>query len=163
MKAIIKTRKHIVQTSLTTIEEQSILNVKLVEAQEILPINPDDVVVGAVIKAVYLEYWFLGESAQPCTITWCLEKLPNNGTAMTHGFSQVLDTYPNKHNILKMGQGIVGDSNSNPIPVVREWCKIPKGKQRFALGDELLFNISVVGEASNGGEVCGFALYKEQT
>ena len=163
MKAIINSRKHIVQTSLTTVQEQSILNIKIAEAQDIHPVNPDDVNVGAAIKAVYLEYWILGESAQPCTVTWSFEKLPNDGTAMTHGFSQSMDIYPNKRNVLKMGQGVIGDSNSNPIPVIREWCKIPKGKQRMALGDELLFNVSCVGQADNGSQVCGVAIYKEQT
>ncbi len=161
MKAIINSKKHIVQRTLNVVGEQTIHNVKIAEAQAIEPVAPDDVVVGAVIKAVFCEYWLHGESAQPCTANWSLEKLPNNGTAMTYGFSQTLDTYPNKHNILKMGQGVIGDSNSNPIPVIREWIKIPKGKQRFALGDELLFNVSCTGEADNGLEVCGFSLYKE--
>jgi len=161
LKAIINSVKHVVQTALTTIQEQTVLNIKLVEVNAAEPVNPDDVVVGAVIKAVFLEYWLLGESAQPCTCTWTVEKLPNNGTPITHGFSQTIDIYPNKRNLLKVGQGVIGDSNSNPVPIIREWLKIPKGKQRFALGDELLFNISCVGQADNGAQVCGLAVYKE--
>ncbi len=161
MKAIINSVKHIVQQSLTVVQEQSILGISLAESQAIEPVNPDDVVVGAVIKAVFCEYWLVGEAAQVATATWALEKVSNDAAPMTHGFSQSMDIYPNKRNILKMGQGVIGDNNSNPIPIIREWVKIPKGKQRFAQGDTLFFDISCVGEADNGIEVCGFSLYKE--
>ncbi len=161
MKAIISSRKHIVQTSLTVIEEQTRTSILLVNAIEAQASIPNEVVVGAVVKAVYIELWLLGESSQPCTATWMLEKVQNSAGSASQAEMQALDTYTNKRNILKMGQGIIGDSNSNPIPVIREWIKIPKGKQRFALADQLRFNVSCIGEASNGLEICGFALYKE--
>ncbi len=160
MKAVINSVKHIVQKSLQLIQEQTIANVAIVRVLDTIS-NPPDVVVGSVIKAVYLEYWLLGESAQPCTCTWSLEKLPNDGTAMSQTQGQNLHDYPNKKNILHIGQGIIGDSNSNPIPVMRGWYKIPKGKQRFGQGDELLVNFSVIGETDNGMELCGVAIYKE--
>jgi len=162
VRPIIQTKKHIVQRPLILIPEQTINQTILARVVEDLPNQPFEVAVGAVVKAVWLEYWLLGESAQPCTSTWTVEKLPNDGTAMTQAQSQDLDGYPNKKNILKMGQGIVGDSNSNPIPILREWIKIPKGKQRMGQGDELVLNISCVGEADNGLELCGFAIFKEQ-
>ncbi len=161
MKAIINSVKHIVQTTLTTVQEQTMLNTPLVRVVTVEPTTSVQVVVGAVIKAIYLEYWLLGESAQPCTATWTVEKLPNDGTAMTQTQGQSLHTYPNKKNILKTGQGVIGDSNSNPIPILSEWIKIPKGKQRFGQGDELLLNVSCIGEADNGLEICGVAIYKE--
>jgi len=161
MKAIVNSVKHIAQGSLTTIDSGNILNVTIAKTVNAEPINPTDVVVGSVIKAVFIEYWLLGSSAQPVVTTWTLEKVPNDGTPMTFLQNQELDKYSNKRNILKLGQGIVGDSNSNPIPVVREWVKIPKGKQRFAQGDALYFNVSSLGEAQNDLEICGVSVYKE--
>lgn len=161
MKAVVNSVKHIVQLSLTTIQEQTMQNVVILRVVDSQPTAQSHVVVGSVVKAVYLEYWLLGESAQPCTATWSFEKLPNDGTAMTQTQGQALNTYPNKRNVFNVGQGVVGDSNTNPIPIYRGWFKIPKGKQRMALGDELLINISCVGEADNGVEVCGLAVFKE--
>ncbi len=161
MKAIINSVKHIVQTSLTTIQEQTALTTGIVNVVDAQPTTSVEIVVGAVVKAVYLEYWLLGESAQPCTATWIVEKVQNNAGAATQTEMQALHDYKNKRNILKSGQGVIGDSNSNPIPVIREWIKIPKGKQRFALGDSLKFMVSITGQADNGGQICGFSIYKE--
>ncbi len=163
MKAIISSRKHIVQRSLTVVQEQTVQTSNLADATEASPTAPQHVAVGAVIKAIFLEYWYLGEGAQPCTVTWILEKIPAAAGSAVQAEMQDLDTYTNKKNIFKMGQGIIGDSNSNPIPIIREWVKIPKGKQRFGLGDSLKFTVSCIGETDNGLEVCGFALYKEYT
>ncbi len=161
MKAIVNSRKHIVQTSLATIQEQTILTTTIALVVDAQPTTSIHVVAGAVIKAVWLEYWLLGEASQECTATWTVEKLPNLNDTMTQAEGQDLDNYINKKNILKMGQGIIGEANSNPIPVIREWVKIPKGKQRFGLGDALVINISCIGSVDNGLQICGFALYKE--
>lgn len=161
MKAIITSRKHIVQRSLDLVQEQSRNNFTVVQVVEDQPNAPGEVVVGAVVKAVFLELWLLGESSQPCTATWIIEKVQNSVVSATQTQMQALDTYPNKRNIFKMGQGIIGDSNANPIPVIREWIKIPKGKQRMAVGDALKFSVSCIGETDNGLEYCGFALFKE--
>ncbi len=161
MKPVINSVKHIVQESLQTIEEQTMHYFTVATVIDAAATAPKHVVVGAVIKAVYLEAWLIGESAQPCTATWAFEKLISGGTAMTQAQGQLLDDYPNKNNILKLGQGVVGDSNSNPIPIIREWIKIPKGKQRMSLGDTFVLNVSCIGEADNGLELCGVAIFKE--
>ncbi len=160
MKAIINSEKHIVQQSLTVVQEQTKSQVVLVSAVA-APSGPTEVTVGSVVKAIWCEYWLMGESTQPCTATWIIEKVQNSDAAATQAQMQALHSYTNKRNIFKMGQGLIGDSNTNPIPVIREWVKIPKGKQRMALGDILSFNVSAIGEADNGLEICGFALYKE--
>ncbi len=161
MKPIINSVKHIVQRSLETVQEQTRTNILIAVALDAQATAPTHVAVGAVVKAVWFELWFMGESAQPCTATWIIEKVPNADPVATQTELQNLHDYTNKRNILKMGQGLIGDSNTNPIPIIREWVKIPRGKQRFALGDSLQFTISAVGEADNGLELCGFALYKE--
>lgn len=161
MKAVINSVKHIVQRSLQLVEEQTMASHLIANTVTAEPTNPANVVVGSIIKAIFMEYWVLGESSQPCTTTWSVEKLVNSATPMTQAQGQALMDYDNKKNIFKIGQGVVGDSNSNPIPVIREWIKIPKGKQRFGQGDSLRFNISCIGEADNGLEFCGVSIYKE--
>ncbi len=161
MKAPINSIKHIVQTTLTLIQEQTIRTDNVIKVVDAQPTTSIEVVVGAVIKAVYFEMWLIGESAQPCTATWTIEKRTGNSPFMTQAQGQDLDNFPNKKNILRSGQGVIGDSNSNPIPIIREWIKIPKGKQRFGQGDFLTFNISCIGETDNGLEICGLTIFKE--
>lgn len=161
MKPTINSRKHIVQASLTTVQELARGNELIINAVADQPDAPAEVVVGATVKAVYLEFWLLGESGEPCTATWIVEKVQNNQASATYAQMQALDTYENKRNIFQMGQGVIGDSGSNPVPVVRGWVKIPKGKQRFALGDSIKISFACVGVADNGLEYCGTAIFKE--
>ncbi len=163
MRPIISSQKHIVQTSLSLIQEQTVLNTVVAVSVANEPATSNQVVVGSVVKAIWFEYWLLGESAQPCTATWTIEKVAKSDDPMTQSEGQDLMDYGNKSKIVKMGQGVIGDSNSNPIPVIREWVKVPKGMQRMALGDRWFINVSCIGEADNGLELCGFALYKEYT
>ncbi len=161
MKAIINSVKHIVQTTLTTLEEQTATGITIANAVTTEPTTPTHVVVGSVIKAVFCELWLVGESAQVCTATWNFEKLEGGASNITQAQMQDLHDYPNKRNLLKIGQGVIGDNNSNPIPILREWIKIPKGKQRMAQSDILKINLSCVGEVDNGLEFCGTFVYKE--
>ncbi len=151
------------QRSLQLIQEQTATPNAIIRAVDAQPTTPIEVAVGAIVKAVFVELWILGEGAQPCTCTWIIEKTTNDVSPATQTQMQNLHDYPNKKNIFKTGQGVIGDSNSNPIPVIREWIKIPKGKQRFGLGDELGIVVSCIGEADNGLEICGLAIYKEYT
>jgi len=80
---------------------------------------------------------------------------------MTHAQSQILHDYPNKKNLFKTSQGLLGDANSNAVPIFREWIAIPKGKQRIGLGDTLVFNLAALGEMDQDVEVCGLVIYKE--
>ncbi len=163
MKPIITSVKHIVQQSLLGIGEQTRSTLGLALVVDAQPTAPNQIVVGANVKAIYLEYWLMGESSQPCTATWIVEKTTDGQAGPTQAEMQLLHDYTNKKNVFKMGQGLIGDSNTNPIPVIREWIKIPKGKQRMALGDGLRLTVSCIGETDNGLELCGFALFKEYT
>ena len=119
--------------------------------------NPAAVVPGTVVKAVYVEMWLLGDGAQVSTTTAMVVKQPGgvddpNSTDFTN-----LNTWSNKNNILEMHQGLLGDNNSNPIPVFRDWIKIPKGKQRMALGDTIKFHCKAI---TDGVEFCGVLIFK---
>ena len=83
------------------------------------------------------------------------------GTAPNATLSDItsMNSYANKKNILYTTQGVLGDTNSNPIPAMRGWFKIPKGKQRFGLGDKL--NLNITSLTADGMENCGIFIYKE--
>ncbi len=160
VRPTINSVKHIVQRSLFTIDAQTIANVAIVSAVE-SPATSNQVRIGAEVKAVWVELWYIGSSSQPVIQNSSFEKLESGKTSMLFTESQTLHDYPNKKNLFKTTQGIVGDANTNPTPVFREWIAIPKGKQRMGLGDTINLNISALGEASNDLEVCGEFVYKE--
>ncbi len=149
-----------VPQSLTTVEENSVVSTIIVTAVA----NPTDnnhVRVGAIVKAVHVELWYLSSAAQPTFQVSTVEKLVGGSGSATSGQMSDLNTYPNKKNIFETSQGLVGDSNSNPMPVFKHWIKIPKGKQRMGLGDAIVINVAARGEANNDVEICGMYIYKE--
>ncbi len=160
VKPMIHSEKHMVARSLLTIQEQTLTRLSIAQAVAV-PTNQTHVREGATVKAVWVEIWHLGESSQPCVQISTFEKTTGESPQMTFTQSQALNDYANKKNILKMSQGQVGDSNTNPVPVFREWIPIPKGKQRMGLGDRIDLNVSCVGVADNGLQVCGMFIYKE--
>jgi len=79
---------------------------------------------------------------------------------MTFGESTALGLYSNKRNCLAIQMGLTSPSDGTPIPLMRGWFKIPKGKQRMALADKLFLNIS---SPITGGSICGVVVYKIYT
>jgi len=160
VRPTINSEKHIVQQTLTTVDAGTIFVTNIVAADE-NPQFPHQVRIGAIVKAVYVELWYVGSSSQPVIQTSTLEKVVGDGTFMTQPEAQLLDEYRNKKNILYSTQGIVGDANTNPTPLMRGWFKIPKGKQRIGQGDRIVINVAALGEASNDLEICGLFIFKE--
>ncbi len=112
--------------------------------------------VGAKVKAVYVELIIDGVTASKTFI--CLfVKLPNAVGGPTFTETQNLSTWDNKSNILEMHQGL-GPTGGNVMPVFRHWIKIPKGKQRMALGDQIKMYIAGVGTTIN---FCAVSIFKE--
>ena len=122
------------------------------------PSANNEVRVGATVKAVYVELWFQGEGMGTGTSIAVIEKLPIGDNGPTTTDLITLNAYNNKKNVFWTQQGLSGDQNTNPVPVLRGWMKIPKGKQRFGLGDS--FTLSMVGQV-DGFNYCGVAIYKE--
>ncbi len=157
MRAPIHAVKHYVQKSLTTVAAGVINITSLADAVNSPSANlANEVVEGAVIKAVYVEMWARG-SAGEGAILLSLVKVPD-GQGMSFGDQTALFSYTNKKNVLYHTQGLSNDNDADAIPFLRQWFKIPKGKQRFGLGDELILGISAQALAQ---DVCGFAVYKE--
>ncbi len=162
MKPIIHSQKHYVQQSRSSQATVSIGIIDIIDSVQSTVANQvDEVVEGANIKAVFVEMWIL-DSSNDGSFILSLEKRPSGGNAMTFTQSNALGTYANKKNILYTTQGLSPNNGvGNPIPIIRQWFKIPKGKQRFGLGDRLVLNITNNG--LNNLEFCGFFTYKELT
>ncbi len=160
MRPVIITEKHILQRSLFTIAGGAITNVNIATAvADPAAASVTDVREGSKISAVYVEFWVQTDDAALGASVVTLEKLPSATPAMIAADSAALNSYPNKKNILYTQQGLSPNNVTYPMVVIKGWFKIPKGKQRFGLGDRLFLNILA---QANGLNVCGVAVYKEQ-
>ncbi len=118
--------------------------------------NAFDVEEGAIVKAIFVEFWLSGVTADK-TGTWALMKRPGNALNPTFTNMNNLGSYANKKNILLSGQGLM-PTGGNIVPVIRQWVLIPKGKQRFGLGDHLTIVFAATGTNVN---ICGMVTFKE--
>ncbi len=165
MVAPINSIKHYVGLPLATITAGNVQNNELVDAQ-VAPASAaaEDVHEGSLVKAVFIEMWIVndGASGLETQFTVALEKKPSDGPDMTFTNSQNLGAYPNKKNILYVTQGVLAPflNGQSSVPIIRNWVLIPKGKQRFGLGDQLVLNMSAVGQDIRR---CGISTYKEYT
>ncbi len=162
MKPVIHSQKHYVQQSRSTVATVSVVNLDIILAVEGTVANAvDEVIEGAVVKAVFVEMWFLDTSNDGSFVV-TLEKLPSGLGNIGFAGMNALGTNTNKKNILYTTQGLSpNDAIGNPVPLIRQWFKIPKGKQRFGLGDKLVLNVANNG--ANNLAICGFFTYKELT
>ncbi len=155
MKATINSEKHYVHTPVTAVASGVRSNVTLVDVDNQLS-DANDVRVGAIVKAVYVEMWADSATASK-TVNACITKIVSNGATPSFAEMANMGSYGNKKNVLEFHQGLA-PSNGNIIPLFRQWVMIPKGKQRFGLGDALTFSISATGASMN---FCGFTTFKE--
>ncbi len=162
MKAPIHSVKHYRQMSRSTINtvtkntESLIIGVK---RQDVT--TEEEVTEGAIVKAIFIELWVL-DSANDGSNVVVLGKNAQNEDGLTFAQCNSIFTYDNKKNILFVSQGLTPNNGvGNPIPIMRDWYKIPKSKQRFGLGDRL--NLTIAQNGPNTLEYCGFATYKEYT
>ncbi len=163
MRAPIHSIKHYVQQTNTAIASGAGTSVIIVAAvaNTALPVNTKDVIEGAIVKAVYLEFWLKGTGAADADtqFNFVIFKNPGGTNDMSVADSTNLMAYDNKKNIFFASQGVIGGvGGGQSVPVIRQWIKIPKGKQRFGLKDELTVFIGTTGEAM---QACGLVVYKE--
>ncbi len=161
MRPRVTTRKHFVQKTLTTVATVSTDVTTFLQA-----VNPTlanlniEVKEGAVVSAFYVEMWVIG-SVTNQFFTAVIAKLPGGVGNILQADLVDLNAYDNKKNILYTTQGLASnDGIAGPIPILRQWFKVPKTKQRFGLGDRLQFALSSRG--SDDIIMCGFFMYKEQ-
>ncbi len=157
MRAPVVSRKHYVQTSLTTVAAGTASAINLLVAVQPNVVNlTTEVAEGAVVKAVYLEYWVLGTAESVGNVLVTFIKVPDGQTPTFSDMVGLYD-YNNKKNVFYHTQGLTNFSSADAIPLIRQWFKIPKGKQRMGAGDQLYVVVSAQAGSTN---VCGFATYK---
>lgn len=161
VKPIINSEKHIVQHTLASASIGTSVTTNIAQATP-NPVSASaiTVAVGTEIKAVFVELWLQASAQQPGTAVLIIEKLPGSAQNIDAGQMADLHSYDNKKNIFYTSMGLIGDANTNPVPFVRQWIKIPKGKQRFGLNDRFQFTILAQVDTI---EWCGLSIFKAYT
>ncbi len=161
MVAPINSIKHYVNVENTSVTAGTARPMKVVNAvaqQSVSATN--DVVEGSIVKAIFLELWLRSQatSGNDTKFQFVFEKVPAGASPITFTQMNNLMAYPNKKNVFFVSQGVLGDLTTQSIPVVRNWFKIPKGKQRMGIADELVMSVSATTFAV---DTCGVSTYKE--
>ncbi len=161
MRPPINSVKHYIQHTVTQVTTATVTTLRDVHAVPIQSVDtPSEVAEGSVVKAVYIELWLAG-TFNIGSFVLIVEKSPAGNPDPSFTEMTTLNSYENKKNILYTTQGLIPEDNQNPIPVLRQWIKIPKGKQRFGNQDKLKINIAAIG--AEDVQFCGFTLYKAYT
>lgn len=160
MKNPIRSKKHYVQTTLSSVSAGALSVTDVVVSIEGAMSGPTHVQEGASIKAVYFEYWLQQATTSVGSFTAIVYKLPGPGAVPASANVAALHDWDNKKNVLYTTQGLSPANDSNaPMNIIKGWVKIPKGKQRFGLDDRL----SIAIRNNNGVDdinFCGFATFK---
>ncbi len=160
MRPMVHTEKHVVQNSLFAVASGALTSLTIADAkQEPVAATAQDVREGCTISAVYAEIWLSSDDAASGTAICTLERRPGGVNTMTAAESAALNSYNNKKNVLYTFQGLLPSNVQYPMASIKGWIKIPKGKQRFGIGDKMVFNVH---GQSNGVVGCGFFIFKEQ-
>ncbi len=126
--------------------------------------TPEFINEGAIVKACYIEFWVSQDSASVVgSYTVVLYKDPGGSNAASTTNMAALHDYSNKKNILFTAQGLLTPNDGGQVPVLRAWYKIPKGKQRFGLGDRMILAIRNNNATAIDINFCGVILFKEYT
>ncbi len=160
MRPVINTEKHVVQFSLGAVASGALSVLTLAVAKQTVGAAvATQIREGSKISAIYIEMWVSSDDSASGTCIATLERAPGGLGNMTAADSAALDGYDNKKNILHTFMGLTPSNVQYPMAAIRGWFKIPKGKQRFGIEDQLRLNLH---GQSNGLAFCGFALFKEQ-
>lgn len=157
MKSPINSEKHYVQQSVATVALGARAIIEIAKGV-VAPTAPAEVRVGAQVKAVFVEMWVTSDDTAQGSTVATLEKYSGGQPGVTYAQIINLQDYPNKKNILFTTQGLTPPNVQSGIPFIRQWFKIPKGKQRIGLGEVISLNIAGI---SNGANYCGMITYKE--
>ncbi len=160
VRPTVNSTKHYVQFSLQSVLASAIKDLAVTSAVSAPDANLSaEVREGSVIKAVWIELWIRGSELSPGSVLVSFYKRGAGATSITTTEAASLHTYDNKKNIFYHTQGLTNDTDADAIPFIRQWFKIPKGKQRQGLGDKL--SISVFSQGAIDQVLCGFVTFKE--
>ncbi len=158
---MVHSKKHYTQHSISTVTGGTATTVNIVSSVAVEDIAfPIDVTEGSTIKAVYCEYWVRAGEVTGATGQAVIYKTQADEAAPSTTEMAALHNWVNKRNILYTTMGLFNDQDADAIAIHKGWLKIPKGKQRFALGDKLRMTIF---SPTIDLHLCGFSTYKEYT
>ncbi len=160
-RPVIHSEKHIPQFSLAAIAAGAAGGVELVKAVAVANKNlVKEVTEGSLVKAIYIDCWITSQADTGLgTVIAIVEKVGIDDPGAVFADMIALNDYNNKKHILHTHMGLTPtETNSNPMNVVGGWVKIPKGMQRFGLGDILHLRLASQTEGIN---FCGFSIFKE--
>ncbi len=162
MRPIISSRKHIFQVSQSQISQSAILVTNIATAVEGSRSTPQHVGEGSLIKAVFVEMWLTNDSASLVgSFTAGFYKNPGGTNNPTAADAAALHDWDNKKNLFYTTQGLAPANDSSLMLLYKGFIKIPKGKQRMGLGDELSFFVRNNNATAVDLDVCGLFIYKE--
>ncbi len=163
MRPVIQSRKHIFQIALASIVGVGVSTQNIAVGTEGSHTSAATIAEGAIVKAVWVELWFLNSAANLGSFTMIVYKNPGGANTATSTDMAALHDWDNKKNILYTTQGITpsGGAAGFPMMALKTWIKIPKGKQRFGLNDKLV--IEMRNNTTDDLNFCGVAIYKEYT
>jgi len=153
--------KHYVQHSIATVTGGGVTALSISHA-----VAPDavdlvnEVIEGCSIKAVYVELWIRSASTTGSSGQMIIFKKGSDATNPSATEMAALGDWDNKKNILYTTMGLFNDVDADAIALFKGWIKIPKGKQRQGLNDQLVISIF---SPTVDAHVCGFVTYKEYT
>ncbi len=160
VRPMVHSTKHIVQKSIATIDSTPVVqNTILIDSVAVGNKNiPNEVEEGSDIKAIWCEFWIRSATTAGSSGNTIIFKKSSDTTNPSVTEMAQLHDWDNKKNILFTQQGLFNDVDTVAIPIIRQWLKIPKGKQRFGLGDKLVMsNVAIAVDQ----HICGFSLFKE--
>ncbi len=164
MLAPIQSIKHYVTRTNAAIASGFATGSVIVDAVSVAAVGAatNEIEEGSLVKAVYIEIWILVDGATATNGQFFLgvEKVTPGPGGMTFTDTANLGAYDNKKNVLYVTQGVLGSAvdGNQAVPVLRTWVLIPKGKQRFGLGDRLIVTVAATGQEL---QHCGIFTYKE--
>ncbi len=160
VRPTINSSKHYVNVSITPTASGAVAANTIAEGKPVADVDAaTEVREGAIIKAVYIEYWLRGSDAGVgSSYVLIVEKSSGGSPTPAAGNLAALNNYINKKNVLFASQGLVNDDTGVATPILRQWLKIPKSKQRFGLGDQLQIFMFAQGGSTDH---CAMIVYKE--
>ncbi len=159
VRPMVHSEKHYVQFSISTVTGGQADTLTLADAVSIDQKNAvSEVVEGNSIKAIFLELWARAGSTTPASGQMVVYKQIADSSNPSTTDMAALGTWDNKRNIFYTTMGLFNDQDADAIALFKGWIKIPKGKQRMALGDSLKLTVF---SPTIDLQICGFVTYKE--
>ncbi len=160
VRPMVHSTKHIVQQSIAEVAAGAVGTAGIATAVAVgTKSSANHVEEGSSVKAIYIERWIrTGTSSLLGNgVTIVYKKMSDSSNPSATDMAALHD-WDNKKNILYTTQGLFNSETESATVVLRNWIKIPKGKQRMGLGDSINISTFASGVAL---DICGMQIYKE--